>query len=106
MRYELKQFDIKSMAKVYGALLGALYLIVGSVFFVVSVITSLFQDGFTWIGVASALLSLVLLIVLSVLFGALSGVFMAWVYNKIVGYIGGIQIEFVEAKEPAKSKDE
>lgn len=99
MKYELKSLNLKSTAKIYAVLLGVIYLVIGGVFFLVNIIVSLVNGEFTIVGFASALLSLFLIIILTVLLGAFSGVVIAWLYNKIADKVGGIGIELGKVED-------
>jgi hypothetical protein len=87
--YSIKSVDVRSCAKMAGALYGALALLVAP-FGVVGVLVGLVnRDGAT---VGASLLLLAAPLLYGVL-GFVVGAVAAWVYNRVAGRMGGIEIE-------------
>jgi hypothetical protein len=98
----LKRVGPFSCAKVSAVLYGLIGLIVGALFSLIAVVGSAVGDssmGFLF-GAGA-------IILLPLFYGALgfvSGALMAWLYNVIVGWIGGIEIEFEQDNFPPQNQ--
>lgn len=90
--YSIKSLDVRSCARLLGALYGALALLVVP-FGLIGVFVSAIKGDSAGIGTSFLLIVAPLLYaILGFLFGGLS----SWVYNLVATWVGGIEIELSE----------
>ena len=94
----IRKFGVLSVAKVSGILYTIIGFVVGLLFSFISLVASNFGSCMDSSGIAFGALfgigSVIFFPIFYGLLGFVSGAFMAWMYNIIVGWIGGVEIEF------------
>ena len=85
-----------SVAKVAFVLYAALGLIFGGIFAVAAVLGASFSaaagEEQAWVGAIFGVGAVIFLPILYGVMGALMGLLMAWLYNVVAGFVGGIEI--------------
>jgi len=97
--YTVRSVDIRSSAKMAGALYGALALLVMPVG-IIGILVGIVKKDVTTVGVS------VVMVVAPLLYGGLGflvGAFAAWIYNLVAGRMGGIEIELGETSHGSPS---
>ena len=97
--YSIRSVDIRSCAKMAGALYGALALLVMP-FGIIGVLVGLTKGEGSTIGLS------LLFVIAPLLYGVLGfliGASSAWVYNLVAGRVGGIEIELAHASQSSSS---
>lgn len=94
---EITHFDIKSALKIFTIVIGAVYSVVGLVFYVVFVVNAIFEGGFSFIDFVSFFTVVIFLVLMSVAFWFLFGIIVFWLYNKLAPRFGGIKYEVRDA---------
>jgi len=92
----LKRIDPISCAKVNGVLYALLGLIMGLFFSLFSFVGAVFGAG-SDAGMFGAIFGLGAIILMPIFYGVLGfigGAIIAWLYNKIATYMGGVEVEF------------
>jgi len=89
----LKRIGPASAAKISGLLYAIIGLIAGALFSFFSIVASAFGDGGS-MGFLFGIGSIIILPIFYGLLGAIGGLVGAWLYNVLVGFVGGIEVEF------------
>ena len=97
--YTVRSVDIRSSARVAGALYGALALLVVPVG-IIGVIAGFVKGNGATVGLSVVMVAAPLLYGVV---GFLLGAFAAWIYNLVAGRIGGIEIELGETSHGSPS---
>lgn len=97
----LKRLGPLSCAKVSGVLDGLIGLIVGAVFSLIAIVGAVIGHSST--GVFFGIGAVVVFPILYGVFGFVGGAIMAWIYNLVVGWTGGIEVEFEDGGLPQSS---
>ena len=97
MMYEIKKIDILSLAKIFGVLYFLLGLIVGFIFFFISLVGLIFSENSSG-AMGSGVLSIILFPLFYGFTGFISGIIMGFIYNFISDWIGGIKLELKKSK--------
>ena len=88
----LKKIGVLSLAKLHGILIAVFGLIVGLIYGFLGVIFGLVSGsiGIAGLGIAS----IIFLPIMYGVFGFVIGALMAFLYNLVAGWVGGIEMEF------------
>ncbi len=97
----LRKVGVLSCAKLSGALYAAMGLIIGAVLSLFGILGSALGGEFSPEGLGFGLVfGIGAIIFLPLMYGVLGfivGAIMAFLYNVVAGYIGGIEVEFAES---------
>ena len=100
--YSLRSVDVMSCAKMMGAIYGGLVLIVAPFFLLGGIGSLIFGHGSPSAGIGMLFFA----ILAPILYGAIGfvvGALMAWVYNLVAQWIGGIELELKPVAGNTKS---
>ncbi|MDD5340821.1 MAG: hypothetical protein PHC97_00055 [Patescibacteria group bacterium] len=91
---KIKSLDVLSVAKVEGLLGVILGLVLGILFALVGAgISGMLGDQGGWGMMGGGLFAIILMPIMYGIGGFISGAIVAWLYNLVAGWIGGIGIE-------------
>jgi len=104
---KIKQIGVMSAAKIEG-LMGVAFGLVAGVFFTIVgtgasyMMGNYYGNGWGGRGMMSGGFGIFAIIIMPIMygvFGFIAGAIVAWIYNIIAGWIGGLEIEMEESKE-------
>ncbi|PIT90350.1 MAG: hypothetical protein COU22_02645 [Candidatus Komeilibacteria bacterium CG10_big_fil_rev_8_21_14_0_10_41_13] len=95
---EIKKIDTLSVAKIFGLIYGGVYLVVGLAINLSVLIFGLpAGQGFDLLGFGSGILATFLVALLVGALSFVSGIILAWIYNRVAQLVGGIKWSETEA---------
>ena len=98
----IKRVGVWSLAKLQALLMAIVGLFIGIIYAIVGLLFGSLVSGMEgaqgigMIGVGLGFFAIIAMPILYGLIGLVSGAFGAWIYNLIAGWIGGVEVEFVE----------